>query len=71
MVTKIVVALCLFSNGVLIEHTLQPSIAKCLENKRIMERNMNTTSRIMCGEVEADVETIQGKEFIQSIRKTK
>ena len=69
MVTKLVIALCLFSNGALIEHTIQESYAKCLENKRIMERNMSNSVRISCGEVMADVKTINGQEFIQSLRK--
>ena len=67
---KVVMALCLFSGGVLIEHTLQPSLSECLKSKRIMERNMKT-AQIVCGEVEAEIEVIQGKEFIKSIAKTK
>lgn len=71
MVTKLVIALCLFSNGALIEHTLQPSMADCLEKKRIMERNMRGGSnRIMCGEVLAELEEINGVTFIKSIQKT-
>jgi hypothetical protein len=67
---KVVMALCLFSGGVLIEHTLQPSLSECLKSKRIMERNMQT-AQIVCGEVEAEIEVIQGKEFIKSIAKSK
>ena len=72
MVIKTVLALCLFSSGTLIEHTIQDSISECLKNKRIMERNMRD-AQIMCGEVEAeiDIKTINGVEyeFIKSIRK--
>ena len=72
MVIKTVLALCLFSSGSLIEHTIQSSVSECLKNKRIMERNMKD-AQIVCGEVEAeiDVKIINGKEyeFIKSIRK--
>ena len=71
---KTVLALCLFSSGVLIEHTFQDSVSECLKNKRIMERNMKD-AQIVCGEVEAeiDVKIINGKEyeFIKSISKSK
>jgi len=71
---KTVLALCLFSNGVLIEHTIQNSVSECLKSKRIMERNMNN-AQIVCGEVEAeiDVKIIDGKkyEFIKSLAKAK
>ena len=72
MVIKTVLALCLFTGGSLIEHTIQDSISECLKNKRVMERNMKD-AQIVCGEVEAeiDVKIINGKEyeFIKSIRK--
>lgn len=72
MVIKTVLALCLFSNGVLLEHTIQNSVSECLKNKRIMERNMRD-AQIVCGEVEAeiDIKIINGVEyeFIKSIRK--
>ena len=72
MVIKTVLALCLFSSGALIEHTIQDSVSECLKNKRIMERNMRD-AQIVCGEVlaEVDVKIINGKEyeFIKSIMK--
>ena len=72
MVIKTVLALCLFSNGALLEHTIQDSVSECLKNKRIMERNMKD-AQIVCGEVQAeiDVRIINGKEyeFIKSIMK--
>ena len=71
---KTVLALCLFSGGLLIEHTIQDSVSECLKNKRVMERNMRD-AQIVCGEVEAeiDVKIINGKEyeFIKSISKSK
>jgi hypothetical protein len=67
---KVVIALCLFgSNGELLEHTLTDGIGDCLEKKRIMKRNMSGTAIITCGQVEAELEEIQGRIFIKSIRK--
>jgi len=67
---KVVIALCLFSsNGELLEHTLMKDVGECLEKKRIMKRNMNENITIVCGEVEAEIQVLQGKEFIKSIRK--
>jgi hypothetical protein len=67
---KLVIALCLFSsNGELLEHTYKTSISECLKSKRIMERNMHQGVIITCGEVEAELEEIQGQIFIRSIRK--
>ena len=67
---KVVIALCLFSsNGELLEHTLMKDVGECLEKKRIMKRNMGNDVQIMCGEVEAEIQVLQGKEFIKSIRK--
>ena len=69
MVTKIVIALLLFSQGEMIEHTITDGINDCLEKKRIMKRNMSDGVQISCAKVEADIETIKGKEFIKSLRK--
>lgn len=67
---KVVIALCLFSsNGDLLEHTLMKDVGECLEKKRIMKRNMNDNITIVCGEVEAEIQVLQNKEFIKSIRK--
>lgn len=62
--------LYLFSgNGELLEHTYTTGVADCLEKKRIMKRNMGPTVLITCGEAEAEIEEIQGRIFIKSIRK--
>ena len=67
---KVVIALCLFSsNGDLLEHTLMDNVGECLEKKRIIKRNMNENIMISCSEVEAEIQVLQGKEFIKSIRK--
>ena len=61
--------LLLFSQGEMIEHTITNGINDCLEKKRIMKRNMSDGVQIMCQKVMADIETVQGREFIRSISK--
>ena len=52
--TKMVIALCLFLNGQLVEHRIQESMGTCLKMKREATRNMNMDNKqLMCGEVEA------------------
>ena len=70
MVTKVIIALLLFSQGEMIEHTITDGVGDCLEKKRMMQRNMSDSVQISCAKVEADIETIQGEEFIRSIRQT-
>jgi uncharacterized protein YgbK (DUF1537 family) len=70
MVIKTVIALLLFSQGALIEHTITDNVSHCLKMKREMMRNMSDQVQIMCGEVEAEIEVMQGREFIKKIRKT-
>ena len=69
MVTKVIIALLLFSQGTMIEHTITDGIKDCLEKKRIMKRNMADTIQISCARVEAQIETIEGVEFIRSMGK--
>jgi len=54
--TKLVIALCMFLNGELMEHAYRENISDCLKSKRIAERNTGDNVRWMCGEVEAIVE---------------
>ena len=67
--TKMVIALCLFLNGELIEHRVQESMSDCLTKKRIATRNMNMENKqLMCGEVEAHlVKNVDGSYSIQKI----
>ena len=67
--TKMVIALCLFINGELIEHRVQESMSECLKGKRIATRNMDMNDKqLMCGQVKAIVETnIDGSESIKKI----
>ena len=53
----ICVALCLFMNGELVEHTYQKSMSDCLKAKRQVERSVNPENiRMQCGEVDAIIE---------------
>ena len=57
---KTVIALLLFSQGVLIEHTVMPTVSDCLKSKREMLRNMSDSVQITCAEVQAEIKIIQG-----------
>ena len=72
-ITKLVIALCLFINGELVEHRIQDSISTCLKMKREATRNMDMDDkRFMCGEVEAELEkNIDGSISIDKIIKEK
>jgi hypothetical protein len=67
--TKIVIALCLFLNGQLVEHRVQESMGTCLKMKREATRNMNMDNKqLMCGEVEAYMSiNIDGSKSIDKI----
>lgn len=70
---KLVFALCLFINGELIEHRIQPDLSTCLKMKREASRNMEMNNkRFMCGEVQAEItKNIDGSETIKKIIKSK
>ena len=59
----ICVALCLFMNGELVEHTYQKSMAECLRSKRVAERTIQPERvQFKCGaNVKARVEHIEEK----------
>ena len=59
----ICVALCMFLEGELVEHTYQTSMAQCLKNKRIAERTVQPERvQFACGkDVTAEVEYIEEK----------
>jgi hypothetical protein len=67
--TKLVIALCLFLNGELIEHRVQESMSTCLKMKREATRNMNMDNKqLMCGEVKAHLaKNVDGSYSIQKI----
>ena len=66
---KLVIALCLFVNGKLIEHRIQDSMSTCLKMKREATRNMEMNNKqFMCGEVKAELEkNIDGSISINKI----
>ena len=59
----ICVALCMFLEGELVEHTYKESMADCLRAKRVAERNIQPERiQFACGkDVKAEVEYIQEK----------
>ena len=67
--TKMVIALCLFLNGELIEHRKQESMSTCLKMKREATRNMDMKNKqLMCGEVKAFMsKNVDGSESIDKI----
>jgi len=69
METKLVIALCLFLNGQLVEHRIQDNMSTCLKMKREASRNMDMTNKqLMCGEVKAHlVKNIDGSKSIDKI----
>jgi len=70
---KLVIALCLFLNGELIEHRFQESMSTCLKMKREATRNMNMENKqLMCGEVQAHLaKNVDGSYSIEKILKSK
>ena len=64
-----VIALCLFINGELIEHRVQSSMSDCLKGKRIATRNSDMNNKqYVCGEVKAIMEkNVDGSESIKKI----
>ena len=70
---KLVIALCLFINGELIEHRIQDNMSTCLKMKREATRNMEMNNKqFMCGEVKAELENnIDGSKTIKKIIESK
>ena len=53
---EMVVALCLFLNDTMIEHSHKESLSECLETKRKIERNTDSgNSYVQCSVVKAKV----------------
>ena len=67
--TKLVIALCLFINGQLVEHRIQDTMSTCLKMKREASRNMEMTNKqLMCGEVKAHLaKNVDGSYSIEKI----
>ncbi len=54
-----VIALCMFYQGGIIEHTYKESMSDCLKSKRIASREVNPENvRFACGKVKAKLKFI-------------
>ena len=74
IITKGVVALCLFYQGGIIEHTYvkDQKMSTCLKMKRTVERSVNPQNvRMACGEIDAVLEEYMGSTKIVKIVKDK
>ena len=65
---EVVVALIMYLDGSMIEHTYKNKMSACLKSKRIAEREVNPQSvRFSCKKVNAKTEIYQGRKKILSI----
>ena len=65
---EVVVALIMYLDGSMIEHTYKNKMSECLKSKRIAEREVNPQSvRFSCKKVNANTEVYQGRKKILSI----
>ena len=65
---ELVVALIMYLDGNMIEHTYKDKMSNCLKSKRIAEREVNPQSvRFACKKVNAKTEIYQGRKKILSI----
>ena len=64
------VALCLFINGELKEHRIQPAMSDCLKGKRTAERQYKEGIQYKCDTVKAELEeNVDGSKSIKKIIK--
>ena len=69
-----VIALCMFYQGGIIEHTYvkDQKMSTCLKMKRTVERSVNSQNvRMACGEIDAVLEDFMGETKIVKIIKDK
>ena len=65
---EMVIALCMFYQGGIIEHTYKNSMSDCLKSKRIASREVNPENvKFQCGKVKAETEIYMGKKKILKI----
>ena len=65
---ELVVALIMYLDGSMIEHTYKNKMSDCLKSKRIADREVNPQSvRFACKKVNAKTEIYQGRKKILSI----
>ena len=66
--TEIVVALLMFLNGNMIEHTYKESMSSCLKSKRVAMREINPDSVVFsCKKISAKTEIYQGRKKILKV----
>ena len=70
---EMVVALLMYLNGDIVEHTYKDKMSECLKSKRIAEREVNPQSvRFSCKKIEAQTEVYMGpKKLIKFVSMTK
>jgi len=62
---EMVIALCMFYQGGIIEHTYKNSMSDCLKSKRIASREVNPENvKFACGKVKAETEIYMGAKKI-------
>ena len=66
--TEVVVALLMFLNGNMIEHTYKDSMSACLKSKRVAMREINPDSVLFsCKKVSAKTEIYKGRKKILKV----
>ena len=66
--TEVVVALLMFLNGNMIEHTYKESMSSCLKSKRVAMREINPDSvKFSCKKITAKTEIYQGRKKILKV----
>ena len=66
--TEVVVALLMFLNGNMIEHTYKESMSNCLKSKRIAMREINPDSVLFtCKRITAKTEIYKGRKKILKV----
>ena len=65
---EVVVALIMYLDGSMIEHTYKDKMSACLKSKRIAEREVNPQSvRFSCQKIKAETEIYMGAKKIVKI----
>ena len=63
-----VIALCMFYQGGIIEHTYKETMSDCLRSKRVASREVNPENvKFACGKVKAETEIYMGEKKILKI----
>ena len=66
--TEVVVALIMFLNGSMIEHTYKPKMSDCLKSKRLAEREVRPERvQFSCKKVKAKTEIYMGEKSIKAL----